>query len=149
MAVNFAIALQRCNDPSKAKSLLDSMDWTALCYDFRLAERVLSQDFDGARDIMIKIGKNGDFVNEEAYHIWPLFIDFRQSEQFTNGYKIVYGYSFSDKVKLSATATEKGAQAEVKKDEKAIITIDKCGEKDKKTVCLPLEANQNDSELVQ
>jgi len=111
LLINYVIALNNTKDHEKAKKLLASQDWSALCNDFRLAERVLSEDYDAANELMIKIGKTGDFVCEHSYHVWPLFYKFRQSEQFLNGYAKIYGYDFS--AKLKEAAEESSAEAEV------------------------------------
>lgn len=117
--VNYIIALRKCEKVEKVKELLDSHDWSALCNDFRLAEKVLREDYNSSRELMEKIGKEGDFVDEHAYHVWPLFRDFRQTDQFMKGYKKVYGYDFATKLKKTAeeSSTEAKAQITQKKED--------------------------------
>jgi len=123
MAVNYVIALRRCELEDKAKTVLDSIDWTALCYDFRLAERVLRHDFQNANELMIKIGKCGEFVDEHSYHSWPLFWEFRQTEEFAGAYKAVYGYDFADKLRSSASDSERRTTREIKQQEETCARL--------------------------
>lgn len=114
--VNYAIALKAINKCKAAKNVLDKKDWSATTYDFKLAYAVLTDNHTGARDLMIKMGKKGELVTELAYHDWPLFREFRDTEEFFDGYHSVYGYKYSSK--LSTLADEK--KSEVKQAEIAI-----------------------------
>ncbi len=108
--VNYAIALKAIGKSNPAKNVLDGKDWSAATYDFKLAYAVLTEDFIQARSLMEKIGKNGDLIQELAYHEWPLFRDFRDRDEFFEGYSAVYGYKYSSK--LSSLAEEKKAEVE-------------------------------------
>lgn len=115
LTVNMIIALKSCELEEEANKLLDSMDWSALCNDFRLAEKVLREDYDAALKLMEKIGTKGDFVVEHFYHVWPLFSKFRETTQFLKGYKQVYGYDFSTKLKTSAEESRSEVENEISK----------------------------------
>lgn len=115
MLVNYAIAAKFSGQDSLATDLLNSKDWSALSLDFRLAEAVLREDFEKASALMISIGKRGQFVTEEAYHVWPLFNQFRMSNQFVTAYESVYGYSFASQLIKKATDTEKETEQDIKK----------------------------------
>lgn len=104
-AVNYAIALKEIGKGGAAKNILDRKDWTASIYDFRLAYAVLTDNFEEAKELMKKIGKQGGLINELSYHDWPLFREFRESDEFFCGYEEVYGYKYS--TKLSEIAKEK------------------------------------------
>jgi len=117
MTVNYIIALKNCNENDNAIELLNNRDWSALSYDFRLAEKVLRENYDDALEIMHKIGKKSDLVDEHVYHIWPLFDSFRQSEQFQKGYKEIYGYDFSEKLVESASEEKQETEASVVEQE--------------------------------
>jgi hypothetical protein len=56
------------------------------------------EDYDSAKEYMLKIGKVGELVNENAYHDWPLFKDFRETAQFLEGYEEVFGYKYLSKL---------------------------------------------------
>lgn len=103
-SVNYAIALKSIGNPSAAKNVLDKKDWSAASYEFRLAYHVLVNEYKIAKDLMIKIGKEGELINEMSYHEWPLFRDFRDQQEFFEGYEEVYGYRYSSK--LSSIAGE-------------------------------------------
>lgn len=144
--VNLIIALKNCELHEEANKLLDSIDWSALCNDFRLAEKVLREDYDAAMELMEKIGTKGDFVIEQSYHIWPLFSKFRETTQFLKGYKQVYGYDFSTKLKNSAEESRTEVEAEISKKKEDLQDSETGTEKE---ICLPKDpqpGTQPDSE---
>jgi len=65
----------------------------------------------------------GDFIDEHAYHVWPLFREFRQTEQFLKGYKKVYGYDFATKLKEAAEESSKEAEAQIFRKKEDIETL--------------------------
>ena len=97
-AINYAIALKAIGEISAARSVLQKFDWSATIYDFRLAYEVLVGDLDVAADLMKRLGVDGEFINELSYHDWPLFRDFRGTEQFFDSYESVFGYKYSSKL---------------------------------------------------
>lgn len=103
--INAAIALKFSDRQPDAIRFLDSVDWSASYRDFKLAIAVLKDDFEEACSIMRSIGKIGEIVDEVAYHRWPLFYKFRESELFEAAYVDVYGKSFSQQVIKEADAT--------------------------------------------
>lgn len=107
-SVNYAIALTAIGKNSAAKNILDKKDWTATSYDFRLAYSVVCGDFEESSKLMIRLGKEGELINEMAYHDWPLFREFREQPEFFESYEQVYGYKYS--AKLNSLAEEKKAE---------------------------------------
>lgn len=103
--VNYSIALKAINNHSAAKNVLDKKDWSAATYDFKLAYAVLDENYSEARVLMERVGKKGELVSELSYHDWPLFREFRETDEFFDGYLSVYGYKYSSK--LSSLAEEK------------------------------------------
>ncbi|WP_175699322.1 hypothetical protein [Burkholderia ambifaria] len=93
-AINLCIAYKNCNLMDKAKALLDSYDWSATPIDFKLARHVLSDEFPDAISSMHQIGREGMFVNQMAYHDWPLFMDFRKRQDFRDAYREIYECDF-------------------------------------------------------
>jgi hypothetical protein len=93
--INLAIARKFGGNGTGAEALLDGRDWSASAGEFALAVAVLRDEFDKAGEIMERIGRRGEFLKEWAYHHWPLFRDFRGSQQFAAAYEKVYGYSFT------------------------------------------------------
>lgn len=108
--INYAIALKAANKIKTARNVLDKKDWSATTYDFKLAYAVLTDNYPDARKFMQKMGPNGELISELAYHDWPLFSNFRDSEEFLEGYLAVYGYKYSSK--LSSLAEEKKTEVE-------------------------------------
>jgi predicted RNase H-like nuclease len=129
--VNYVIALKFGGKAEEAKKMLSSMDWSDTPNDFKLAHAVLSDSYDEAASLMRRIGAKGDYVNEQAYHIWPLFREFRQTEEFLQAYEDIYGYAFV--VELQRSTNEAIAKAEEKLEEKkqeleaAVETNDETG----------------------
>ena len=97
-SVNYAIALKAIDKNSAAKNTLDKRDWSATTYDFKLAYAVLTDNYKDAKELMIKLGKEGELISELSYHDWPLFREFRDSDEFFCGYENVYGYKYSTKL---------------------------------------------------
>ena len=102
--INYCIALKFSGEENDALKELNKMDWSASINDFRLAEAVLKDCFEDAASIMIRIGKSGEMVTEENYHIWPLFTKFRESAEFMTAYEKIYGHPFVAELKRYADA---------------------------------------------
>ena len=111
-SVNYAIALKAINKDSAARNILDKKDWTATAYDFKLAYAIITDNYKEAQELMKKIGKKGELIDELSYHDWPLFRDFRDSDEFFCGYEEVYGYKYSTKLNELA----EGIKSNVDKD---------------------------------
>ena len=113
LLINTVIAMKLSGRNDNAQKLLESVDWSDKSYDFRLARAVLFEKFDDAADLMRRIGKEGDHIEQVAYSSWPLFKQFRQTEKFIQAYKDVYGCEFSDE--LQRIAESKKNESETKK----------------------------------
>lgn len=96
--INLVIAYKMSGDKSKAKSVLETIDWSACLDDFKLAYAVLSDNFDDAKRIMLKIKGSGEIIKESSYHNFPLFFEFRESRQFLEAYEEAFGYSFASEL---------------------------------------------------
>jgi hypothetical protein len=57
---------------------------------------VLFDNFDEAAQIMQDIGPKGEVVNEHAYLSWPIFREFRKTEQFAQAFLSVFEHNFVD-----------------------------------------------------
>jgi hypothetical protein len=99
--INCAQASKWAGDEKSARTLITAWDWTASSDNFRLAAKVLLDEFDAAATIMKTIGPNGKPVKSE-YREWPVFSEFRKSKQFLTTYEHVFGEPFSE---TPATAT--------------------------------------------
>lgn len=110
--INYGIALKARGKADACRNMLAKMDWSATSYDFKLANAVLCDHLEDAKDLMLKIGKKGELVSELAYHDWPLFRDFRSTEAFFSAYAEIYGYDFVDKLSSLANEAETQVEAE-------------------------------------
>jgi hypothetical protein len=112
--INSAIAYKFSGKEDASAEILSGLDWSATSNDFKLAVAVLRSEFDEAASIMLRIGKASELVVESAYHEWPLFREFRESEEFLRSYEEVYGYSFVSELKRSTE--ERKLEAEEEKE---------------------------------
>ena len=104
--VNYAIALKQDSASESIEEILDTLDWTDTALDFKLARAVLLEDFEEGAKIMMQIGKEGEIIREEAYHMWPLFREFIGSEVFRRTYEEIYGYPFITELQKIAKSSE-------------------------------------------
>lgn len=95
--INTAIGLKKSKRMDEAKRLLASADWTACLREFSLAKAVIEDQRNEAANIMLKIGRQGEIIDQLSYHIWPLFDEFRGTQQFLDAYRSVYGIDFIEK----------------------------------------------------
>ncbi len=91
--INKAQAYKWNSDEDRCREVLGSVDWVACSDEFRLANAVLTDRFDEAAVIMLRMGKNGS-VEKNEYGEWPLFRRFRKSESFQEAYQELFGESF-------------------------------------------------------
>lgn len=91
--VNLAQCYKWLGETDKCFEIMRKKDWTATEDSFTLADRVLHDDFDEAKRLMIRTGKN-KVIPDEAFRDWPLFRKFRLTEQFKEAYYEIYGRQF-------------------------------------------------------
>jgi len=96
--INYSIALCAINKRPSAIKLLEKEDWSATTLDFRLATSIIKEDYDEAKSIMLLIGQQGELLDELGYHEWPLFRDFRNTDQFLEAYNEIYEYPYVEKL---------------------------------------------------
>jgi hypothetical protein len=93
IVVNLAQTYKWLDRSEDCAALLARYDWTAAKPIFALAVAVLEDRFDGAAAVMRRIGPNGE-IPEAEYKLWPLFKEFRKSEQFLSAYAEIFGHTF-------------------------------------------------------
>lgn len=131
--VNYAIALKKMGDKERLNEIIEKIDWSGAALAFRLAVSVIKEDYKEAAQFMRKIGKESELVQEESYHIWPLFDDFRGSMEFLEAYEEIYGYPFIKEQQKKADKKEeelkkkivslKGKEKIKKKELKELLNI--------------------------
>ena len=124
--INHAISLKKLNRKDDVAKLIQSVDWSASIREFALAIMVLEERYEKAAELMKNIGRNGEFLDELAYHKWPLFDDFRGTVEFQKTYEAIYGVPFGKIVSESApimepTATDKMTVNSVKAKKKKMV----------------------------
>lgn len=92
--INNAIALKFSGKNEKAQRVLKKEDWTASLLVFRLSVEVLKDNFETAAELMRQAGKESDFLNQDSYHVWPLFKEFRKTTHFSEAYCEIFQSSF-------------------------------------------------------
>jgi hypothetical protein len=101
--INFAQAVRWRGDLPRMKTLLSKEDWSSSIRDIRLAVAILNDEYDEAAELMTDIGKNGEIMNETAYLSWPIFREFRTTEQFLQAFESIYKRSFADAAAAQGT----------------------------------------------
>jgi len=94
LVINRAQAYKWSGDQEAVGRILAAEDWSAARDDFRLADAVMRNDFESASKIMTKIGNKGD-VSKSDYKEWPLFREFRESEEFQTSFEAIFGEPFN------------------------------------------------------
>jgi hypothetical protein len=61
---------------------------------------------------MREIGPHDKLLTEQSYHLWPLFLEFRETDQFATAYQDLFGHSYSAKLEQELLAASAGAARE-------------------------------------
>lgn len=88
--INKALAYYLSNKKEESINVLDKHDWSASNDKFKLAIYVIKEEYDLAIKIMKTIGNSNEHLNKEAYRDWPLFLEFRKTEDFKIAYKEIF-----------------------------------------------------------
>ena len=91
--LNRAQAYKWSNDERTCQNILAAEDWTAVEDKLAMAVAVLKNDFPTAVSYMRRIG-NGGQVPKEAYSDWPIFREFRKTDDFKRCYKGIFTEEF-------------------------------------------------------
>jgi hypothetical protein len=92
--VNKAQVIKWEGNEQEARKVLDSIEWSALSNNFKLARAVLIDDFELAQKIMFKIGNDEETISRLHYREWPIFKEFRKSNEFLEAYEKIYNEPF-------------------------------------------------------
>jgi hypothetical protein len=82
-------------DKVKMNQTLSKLDFSAANDDFKLAELVLKDDFDNAAKLVEKIGSKSEYTTEHSYREWPIFKEFRKSENFIKAFEAAFNKKFN------------------------------------------------------
>jgi hypothetical protein len=92
--INRAQTYKWLDKDKECKDIINSVDWTARGDLFKLASKVLIDDFHEASEIMKNIGDNEKIMNKSFYKDWPIFKKFRETELFKKTYVEIYNIEF-------------------------------------------------------
>lgn len=92
--INKAQAYKWNGNNEKCDEIISDIDWSACSDKFKLVSFALTNDFDKAAAAMQKIGSNDEEITKEALRDWPVFREFRDSEQFLECYKKLFGIKY-------------------------------------------------------
>lgn len=87
--INSCICLKQIGQKKEMCKLLESVDWSSANQKFLLAVHVLNNEYPKAEALMSTM--NGkEPIDEEGFQTWPLFLEFRETENFTRAFKKIY-----------------------------------------------------------
>ncbi len=110
--VNKAQALKWSGRNEECLSLVNDVDWSACSDKFKLANAVLTDDFGEAARMMRRIGSDGE-LEKTDYKDWPLFAEFRESNEFLSAFEEVFGSRFSEVLNTEIVEIVPGPEDEV------------------------------------
>lgn len=87
--INSCICLKQIGQKRKMRQLLESIDWSSANQKFLLAIHVLKNKYSEAEALMSTMnGKKP--IDEHSFRTWPLFLQFRETENFARAFKKIY-----------------------------------------------------------
>jgi hypothetical protein len=98
--MNLAQAYKWSGQNQKCIDVLLKIDWTTKSDLFLLTKYTLEDDFSRAADMMMRVGLD-PYCDRSAYINWPIFTEFRKSEEFRNAFRKI----FSDDPPNNSTKT--------------------------------------------
>lgn len=101
LVINRAQAYKWSGDGARAKAIIAEDDWSATGAHFQLAVAVLSEDHRRAAELMRQIGVSKE-ISKWDYKHWPLFRAFRDTPEFAETYREVFGEEFQRDAAMKA-----------------------------------------------
>jgi hypothetical protein len=92
--INKAQAYKWSGDDKKCKEVLSEVDWSTRNEKLKLCNAALIDDFDIAALYMKRIGDNSEFIGKADYRNWPLFKEFKKTNQFLEAFEEIYNEKF-------------------------------------------------------
>lgn len=99
MVINLAQAFKRSEQREKCMEVLKRYDWSATGYEFKLAVAVLNEEFENAAKLLKTVVNAGDISEQEIVE-WPLFIEFRETEEFLGIFKDLFDKDYAQQEEL-------------------------------------------------
>ncbi|MBY7835814.1 hypothetical protein KW460_01880 [Vibrio fluvialis] len=99
MIINLAQAYLRSDQKDKSKQVLNRYDWSATGYEFKLAVAVLNNEHSDAAKLLKTVVVAGDLTEEEVIE-WPLFKEFRKTDEFLCVFKELFNKDYAEQEEL-------------------------------------------------
>jgi len=99
MIINLAQAYKRSDCVDKCIELLSRFDWSATGYEFKLAISVLNEEYEKASSLLKTVVTAGDISEKEVVD-WPLFIEFRETDEFLAAFKELFDKDYAQQEEL-------------------------------------------------
>ena len=99
MIINLAQAYKRSGKKDKCAEILKRFDWSATGYEFKLAVAVLNDDLVKSAKLLKTVVSAGDLTEEEIVE-WPLFKEFRKTDEFLVAFKDLFGKDYAQQEEL-------------------------------------------------
>ncbi len=93
MIVNCAQSHKWAGRTDRCNEIMKKQDWSAKDVQFKLADSVLSEKWGLSKKFMMQIGASGP-VSKFNYRDWPLFKEFRETEEFQSSYFDIFQEKF-------------------------------------------------------
>jgi len=93
LTLNRAQAYKWSGNQERCRQIVEDEDWSACEPKYRLAVAVLLDDFSEAATLLRVIGDKGS-IGKDCYQDWPIFKEFRKTDDFLEAYEAVFGESF-------------------------------------------------------
>ena len=123
--INQALSKYLAGNKEDSDKIINQKDWSASSNSFKIAVKVLKEEYEDAISIMKQIGKSED-VPRHAYQTWPLFKKMRETPTFLETYREIFDEEYkiierpSKKILMMISDNEEEIEKEIKKREKAL-----------------------------
>ena len=88
--MNRAQVYRWLGEEEKSIEIVNSNDWSASSDLFKMCSNVLLNKHKEAAELMKKIGSSSKQIVKANYKDWPIFKDFRTTEEFKTTYKELF-----------------------------------------------------------
>ncbi len=94
MIVNKAQAYKWIGLKEEASEIMKGSDWSATSLKFKLADAIISDNFEIAYRIMKEMGNQKNTVIQHEYRTWPLFKEIKKTSEFQDVFKEIFNEPF-------------------------------------------------------
>ena len=99
MVINLAQAYKWSDKSDKCSEVIKRFDWSATDYLFQLALAVLEEDYEKSANILEAVVNSEDLKEKEVIE-WPLFNEFRKTNEFLEKFKELFGQDYAERESL-------------------------------------------------